>query len=841
MASAYEYILSLQDRVSGTLQRIGGTSMETVERLTLLSDRAESLRRSTADLGGNLANLRQRLSLLRDEKELINPSNLPLIRRYNTEIAALEGQINRLDNAGSGGGLRRYFGELGGMLGGMVNPATITAAIGGFSGKSAMSFDKGMAAVNLTAQLDEKGLSDLKQRVKKIALDNKTEIEVAPVGFEKIISQVGDTEASLKILDASMKGARATTTDMDTVSGALAQTMSIVGTKNADVQQVLDTFIAAKRVGAGEFKDFATYMPGLIAGADSLGVGYKSVAGVFAYMTGKGQSAERSATLMQNMFSAMSKTDITTGLKKAGVAIFDNEGKMRGMVDIFTDLNKLTGSMSAEQKSAFLEQIGLVDKEAKSAFAIMASDVGKLKEAMEATANAQGETDKALALSANAAQKANDVWVKLKNTGFILGDMILPVISVAFDVLGGVVSALYYIFSGVSDVLSGWSQLLADGNPLVWGLTAALAALAVGLGAYAIATNSAAVATKVKVAWDWIAAGAASAWTAVQWALNASLYACPLVWIVLAIGALVAAIVFCVTKVQGWGRQWDSIVSFMKAVFELFVESFRFSWNLLTNGFMIGLDRIKLGWYKFKEAVGLGDSKENQAAIAQINADVLSRQKAIVEGARKMRDLSQKAASSLTWELSMKTKEKANPKGSPSSAAGGGRAAGGAMGKGRFDGLMDKLQGGKKGKGKGSAAVDLNGKAASYKGTTTYTAIASRLAPVKLSTLAAAASLAVPLATSTPAVTPPPAAASTRDAVALATPPPSPGGMGVPPVAAPSEDVRPGERGKARATVRVDRLCNSVVINIEKADGRGYEQIRSEVLKIIKEAFEDYA
>lgn len=820
MGSAYEYIISIQDKASSSLQRIAGTSLETVDKMVKLSEKAEALQRTTKDLGGSLGNLRQKVSLLRDEKELLDPKNMPLIKQYNREIAALEKQIGHLDNAGSSGGLKRYFGELGGMLGGMVNPATVTAAIGGFSGKSAMNFDKGMAAVNLTAQLDDRGLTDLSKRVKRIALDNKTEIEVAPVGFEKIISQVGDADASLKILDASMKGARATTTDMDTVSGALAQTMSIVGTKNADVQQVLDTFIAAKRVGAGEFKDFATYMPGLIAGADSLGVGYKSVAGVFAYMTGKGQSAERSATLMQNMFSAMSKTDITKNLKKAGVAIFDNEGKMRSMVDIFTDLNKLTGSMSAEQKSAFLEQVGIVDKEAKSAFAVMASDVGKLKEAMDATANAQGETAKALELSKNAAQKANDVWVKLKNTGFILGDMILPVISVGFDILGGAVSAIFSIFSGASAILSWWSQLLADGNPLVWGLTAALAALTVGLGAYAIVTNSAAIATKAKVAWDWIAAGAASAWTAVQWALNASLYACPLVWIVLAIGALVAAIVFCVTKVQGWGKQWDSIVSFMKAVFELFVESFRFRWNLLTNGFMLGLDKIRLGWYKFKEAVGLGDSKENQGAIARINADVEARQKAIAEGAKKVRDLSKKAASSLTWELSMKTKEKASPKGNGAAAAGGALKAGGTMGKGGFDGLMDKLQSGKgKGKRKGGSEslLDLNGKAASYKGTTAYSAIASRLAPVKLSTLAAAASVAVPMATA-PAITS--------------------GEMAPPQQVAEQQQVQPRQQGK---TISVDRLCNSVVINIEKADGKGYDRIRTEVMSIIKETFDDYA
>lgn len=850
MAPAYNYIISIQDKASSTLQRIGGTSLETVEKLLSLSDKAEALQRTTKDLGGTLGNLRQKLSLLKDEKELIDPKNMPLLKQYNREIGGLEKQIDKLDNAGSGGGLKRYFKG----LAGMINPVEIAAQIGESTVKSALNFDKGMTAVNLTTKLDDKGLDNLKERVKKIAIDNKSEVELAPGNLKNIISQVGDTETSLKILDASMKGARASASDMDSVSNALAQTMSAVGTKNADVGQVLDTFMAAKRIGAGDFKDFANYIPGLISGASSLGLSYKGVAGVFAYMTSKGQNAERSATMMQSMFSTMSKTDIAGKLESAGAAIYDNEGKMRSMVDIFTDLNKITGSMSAEQKSAFLEQIGIVDKDAKSAFAVMASDVDRLRESMNATQNAQGETDKAMALSENVTQKANDAWATLKNTGFVLGEMILPIMSVAFDVLGAALDVVASIIATISDFFSGWNQLLLDGNPLIWGLTAALAVLGIALSAHAIYLNSSTIATKAKVVWDWLATAGTWGWEVAQWALNASLLGCPLVWIILAIGALVAIIVFCVTKVQGWGKQWDSIVNFMKAVFELFIESFRFHWTSLTNGFMMGLDKIKLGWYKFKEAVGLGDSSENQAAIAQINADVESRQKEITAGAKKIQELALKAKNSLKWELSMKPQEKAAsqqgkttqtqtsetlPTGSTppldfdalmkkidagnnnKKVGKGAEKKGGTAPLANHNTLMDKTNGGinsqstSTGSG-GSNIIDLNGKAASYKGTTSYSAIVSKLAPVKLSTLAAAASVALPIAT----------------APAIST------GEMTPPLLSNEQYV---EQPRQQKSVNVDRLCNSVVINIESADGKGYERIRKEVLEVVKNVFEDYA
>lgn len=311
------------------MQRIVGASATTAGKLMSLSDKAKKLQGVTGDLSGSMFQLKQRIDLLQQEKELLDPSNLDLIKQYNKEIGRLSGKIEKLDNAGRGGKLKSYLGEIGSQIKGFINPVTLGAAAVGFAGKSAMSFREGMAKVNITAQLDKKGLTDLEGKIKGIAKDNKFDIGVAPGAFEQIISQTADVNMSLDVLDAALKGSKAGFTDLSTVAGALAQTMSILGGKASSLE-VLDTFFAAKRVGAGEFKDFATYMPGLIASADALGVKYKSVAGVFAYMTGKGQDAARASVLMGNMFSVLGKTDITKNLDKAGVKVFDAQGKMRG-------------------------------------------------------------------------------------------------------------------------------------------------------------------------------------------------------------------------------------------------------------------------------------------------------------------------------------------------------------------------------------------------------------------------------------------------------------------------------------------------------------------------------
>ena len=221
----------------------------------------------------------------------------------------------------------------------------------------------------------------------------------------------------------------------------------------------------------------------------------------------------------------------------------------------------------------------------------------------------------------------------------------------------------------VGDSLGGVVSVLGDMGSAYSGLAPVLK----GVGAWLRQTV---VAQKLLVVWTKVV-------TAVQWLWNAAMTANPIGIIIVAIGALVAGIVWLANKVSGWGEAWKHTWEGAKLLFRGFIAYIEMGWTTLINGLMIGLNKIKEGWYRFKNAVGLGDEAENNKMLAQINEDTEKRKQAIIDSAKKVQETTLaakeefiKAGKSLKWNKEEEKKENTeSPKAgnlSASSAIGGG-------------------------------------------------------------------------------------------------------------------------------------------------------------------------
>ena len=208
-------------------------------------------------------------------------------------------------------------------------------------------------------------------------------------------------------------------------------------------------------------------------------------------------------------------------------------------------------------------------------------------------------------------------------------ELALKVYEAISPVLSPLVDLAAVIFSSIGQGIGWLIQKFQEGNPIIWGIAGAIGIFTTAL----ILHNTY---TAIATAWQ----------NRLTWAViktNLAFLANPITWIIVGIIALIAMIAYCIVGVSGWGKAWEYTVQGMKYSWEAFVENFQLLWTVAKNTFMAGIDACKLAWYKFKEAVGLGDSTENQAMINKIQNDLQERAKTVTEGYKKANEAGEKA------------------------------------------------------------------------------------------------------------------------------------------------------------------------------------------------------
>lgn len=99
------------------------------------------------DMGGSVGSLRDKLALLRQEKDWIPVKNIEDFRKYNTEIKKLEAEITLLDTINGNAFKLNLKGAISNLpfANVITNPVAQVGMALYSAGKMAMNFDEGMA------------------------------------------------------------------------------------------------------------------------------------------------------------------------------------------------------------------------------------------------------------------------------------------------------------------------------------------------------------------------------------------------------------------------------------------------------------------------------------------------------------------------------------------------------------------------------------------------------------------------------------------------------------------------------------------------------------------------
>lgn len=476
-----------------------------------------------------------------------------------------------------------------------------------------VAFEQSMADLSAITGITGNELDSLGDQARKVGRQSGLGAAQAVNAYKVLASQIEVSKIGMDGLNMLQKQsitlAKASGMDIESAALSLSGTINQFGLEASEAERVINILAAGSKYGAAEIPELAQSFKVVGAAANAAGLSVESTAGALEVLSKNNLKGAEAGTALRNI---MLKMQTTLGVDFKKTSMTEALDALKPKLNDATYLSKVFG----------------IENIAAAQFLIANSNA--VQEMTDKVTGSNVAQEQAAIRSQTMADRMAVIRENVENLKISF-----------FNLTGG---AIGYI--GVVGEMAGG---MANFIPLLEGLCSGILYLTKLQNLQAI--------------WTGIVKVGTGAWAGVQNVLNASLWANPLTWIIASVIALVGVIIWVCSKITGWGSLWKGIIGFMKYGFLAFVEGIKLYWSTWINGFMIGINYLLKGWYKFKNAMGLGDENENNAALAKIDADTEARKKAIADGAQKVMDNTRKARESLGniemgWKKSESEKKK---------------------------------------------------------------------------------------------------------------------------------------------------------------------------------------
>jgi TP901 family phage tail tape measure protein len=266
-----------------------------------------------------------------------------------------------------------------------VSLATIVSTVGS-AAKSFMKLEEAISNVQTMSDMSfktiEKNVVNLSNKYGRAATD------LASATYD-IVSAGYDAKKAFDILEASTKGSIVGNADVATTTSATLTILRHYRDEIENVDDVQKVMFAGVEKGRVTLKELATDIGGPLNAAKAFGEELNTVMMTYAMGTQifGGKSAEVS-TMLESVYEDLrEKSDL---VEKAGIKIYDSQGNFKGLLDILTQINKVTESKSVKEINTYMNSLGLTDR-ANALLIGLVNNFDEYKETIEEIGNSSFE------------------------------------------------------------------------------------------------------------------------------------------------------------------------------------------------------------------------------------------------------------------------------------------------------------------------------------------------------------------------------------------------------------------------------------------------------------------
>ena len=538
---------------------LGDAVKETKEKLETLKTAAEQAEKALND--GTIS--KDQYDAL--QREIIETEN---------ELKRLEEQANQSATAlqkisATGEKLQEAGGKIEG-AGKKLLPVTATVtALGTASVKTAADFEASMSKVAAVSGATGSELEALSAKAREMGSKTKFSASEAAEAMNYMAMAGWKTEDMLSGIEGVMNLAAASGEDLATTSDIVTDALTAFGLSAQDSGHFADVLAAASSNANTNVSMMGETFKYCAPIAGALGFSVEDTAEAIGLMANAGIKSTQAGTSLRTIMTNLSGEVKICGenIGEVTVATTNADGSMRDLSDILADCRTAFNGLSESEKAAAAES--LVGKNAMSGFlALMNAGEGDITKLSGAIDNCNGAAQSmADTMNNNLEGQLTILKSQLQELAISFGEILLPAVKKIVGWVQGFIDVLNSLPDGVKETI----------------VTVALIAAALGPVLIIIGKIITAVGTIMTIVPKVV--GVIKAVKTAFLALNATMLANPIVLIIAAIAALVAAFIYlwnnCDEFRQFWIDLWKSIKEIAVAVWEALKEFFAAAWEFI--------------------------------------------------------------------------------------------------------------------------------------------------------------------------------------------------------------------------------------------------------------------
>ena len=469
--------------------------------------------------------------------------------------------------------------------------ATVTA-LGTASVKTAADFEAAMSKVAAVSGATGSDLDALSAKAREMGSKTKFSASEAAEAMNYMAMAGWKTEDMLSGIEGVMNLAAASGEDLATTSDIVTDALTAFGLTAADSGHFADVLAAASSNANTNVSMMGETFKYCAPIAGALGFSVEDTAEAIGLMANAGIKSTQAGTALRTIMTNLSGDVKICGesIGEVSIATTNADGSMRDLSDILTDCRTAFAGLSESEKAAAAES--LVGKNAMSGFlALMNAGEGDIAKLSGAIDNCNGAAQSmADTMNDNLEGQLTILKSQLQELAISFGEILLPAVKNIVSFLQGFIDVLNSLPDGVKETIVTIALIAAALGPVL---------IIVGKIITAVGTIMTIV---PKVAG--VIKGVQTAFAA----LNVTMLANPIVLIIAAIAALVAAFIYLWNTNeefrQFWIDLWENVKETAVAVWEALKAFFAAAWGFIRAtaetvwngiaGFFIGLwDGIK--------------------------------------------------------------------------------------------------------------------------------------------------------------------------------------------------------------------------------------------------------